>query len=299
MNLTNVKDYLTDGFVLKDAEFFELGLTSTRSPRPMLVFLENQKYLDEMLGNDTISCAVVTPEIAELLRNKTSLGLVVSDSPKFTFFSLHNSLLSITDFYGKNDSSDIATNANVHPTASISDTGVYIGSNSVIGPHVSIYPNVHIGNNVTIGANCVIGGDGFECFRYGSKALTVKHAGGVRIEDNVDIQASCCIDKGLFRNSTEIGEYTKLDNLVHIAHNVVLGRRVFIAATAMLAGRVTVGDDAWIGPGASVSNGITIGHGSSVSIGAVVTRDVAEGQKVSGNFAIAHDKFLQFIKSIR
>ncbi|SLM18709.1 UDP-3-O-(R-3-hydroxymyristoyl)-glucosamine N-acyltransferase [uncultured spirochete] len=299
MKLSAIKNIISDIVIVRDAEFYELGLTATQCSVSMLSFLENTKYIDELLSNATISCAIVNPETAEMIKDRTTIGIAVSESPKHSFFFLHNYLIENTDFYGQSDGSIIDPSADINSTAWISKTGVSIGAGTIIGPHVSIYPNVRIGNNVTIGANSIIGGEGFECFRFQDKAFMVKHAGNVLIGDNVDIQASCCIDKGLFKNSTIIGEYTKLDNLVHIAHNVILGRRVFIAACAMLAGRVTVGDDAWIGPSAALRNGITVGNNGYVSIGAVVTRDVLEGQMVSGNFAIGHDKFLQFIKSIR
>ena len=113
------------------------------------------------------------------------------------------------------------------------------------------------------------------------------------------MQANSAISRSIFGGFTQLGEETKLDNLVHVAHNVTIGRRCFLAACAMIAGSVIVGDDVWIGPGASISSGITIGDGANVTIGAVVTRNVPAGAHVSGNFAIDHDKFIAFLRSIR
>ena len=67
----------------------------------------------------------------------------------------------------------------------------------------------------------------------------------------------------------------------------------------MVAGSTTIGDDVWIGPGASISSEIVIGNGASVTIGSVVVRDVAPGQKVTGNFAVDHKKFIAFMRKIR
>jgi len=96
-----------------------------------------------------------------------------------------------------------------------------------------------------------------------------------------------------------VGDDTKTDNFVHIAHNVHLGRGCFLAAHAMVAGSVTMGDEVWIGPSAAISSEITIGSKANITIGAVVTRNVEPGQKVSGNFAIDHTRYMAFLKTIR
>ncbi len=67
----------------------------------------------------------------------------------------------------------------------------------------------------------------------------------------------------------------------------------------MVAGSAKIGDDVWIGPSASVSSGVEIGDGASITLGSVVTKNVAPGQRVTGNFAIDHDKFIAFLKTIR
>jgi UDP-3-O-[3-hydroxymyristoyl] glucosamine N-acyltransferase len=115
----------------------------------------------------------------------------------------------------------------------------------------------------------------------------------------VELQANCCISKSVFGGFTEIGEDSKFDNMVHIAHNVKMGKRCFAAACAMIAGSVTIGDDVWIGPAAAITSEVDIGDKASITVGSVVSRNVAPGQKVTGNFAIDHDRFIEFIKSIR
>lgn len=88
-----------------------------------------------------------------------------------------------------------------------------------------------------------------------------------------------------------------VDNLVHIAHAVKIGRGSMIVAQSGIGGRVEIGDNAWIGFGATIRNGITIGAGSRVNMGAVVTKSVPDGTAVSGNFAMPHDKFIDFVRS--
>jgi UDP-3-O-[3-hydroxymyristoyl] glucosamine N-acyltransferase len=89
------------------------------------------------------------------------------------------------------------------------------------------------------------------------------------------------------------------DNLVYIAHDVQIGRRVQICALVNILGRATIGDGAYLGPSAVIKNGLSLGANARVNIGAVVTQDVAAGAAVSGNFAISHERFLDHIRSIR
>jgi UDP-3-O-[3-hydroxymyristoyl] glucosamine N-acyltransferase len=127
----------------------------------------------------------------------------------------------------------------------------------------------------------------------------VAHVGGVRLENQVELQAGSLVDKSIFGGFTIVGEETKTDNKVHIAHNCRLGKRNRLAAGAMLAGSVVSGDDVWFGPMCAIADGIKVGARASITIGAVVTRDVPEDARVSGNFAIDHQRFLTHIKTIR
>jgi len=97
----------------------------------------------------------------------------------------------------------------------------------------------------------------------------------------------------------QVASEVTTDNLVHIAHGAAIGSKTRIAANAMIAGSVTIGENVWIGPSASISNGIIIGNNAEITLGAVVTKNVPENGHVSGNFAIDHHKFLEFIKKIR
>ena len=132
-----------------------------------------------------------------------------------------------------------------------------IGNNVVIEEFVSIKENTIIGDNCVIRAGSIIGGEGFEHKRNGEDVLSVKHLGGVIIEDNVEFQQGNFVDKAIYPwDDTIIGENSKTDNNVHIAHADKIGKRVFIAASTCIAGRVEIGNDVWIGPGVTVTNGI-------------------------------------------
>ena len=155
-----------------------------------------------------------------------------------------------------------------------------------------------IGAESVIRAGTVIGSEGFQVIRAGDDVIRVVHAGTVRIGRGVDIHANSCVDRGLFGETT-VGDNSTIDDLVYVAHEVTIGRRCLIGAHAVINGSTVVGDDAWVGPGAVLSNGVTLGAGANVTLGAVVTRDVAPGARVTGNFAIDHERFLAFIRSMR
>ena len=146
-------------------------------------------------------------------------------------------------------------------------------------------PNIH--------PTAVIGSQGFGFERDADQhPVRLPHIGGVKLGADVEVGAHSCIDKGTV-GDTVIGDRVKIDNLVHIAHNVTVGDDTLIAASAMIAGSVTIGERVWIGPGAVVSNGVTIGDDAKVSLGAVVVKDVLPGETVTGNFAMPHIAFLR------
>jgi len=158
-----------------------------------------------------------------------------------------------------------------------------IGEGAVLEGHCYIYDNVTIGRNVMLHAGAVIGGDGFGYSRTKSNSFEkFPHVGGVVVEDDVEIGANACIDRGTL-GMTLIKQGAKIDNLVHIAHNVVIGKNAAVIAHSQIAGSVVVGDNAWIAPSATVSNVGTIGEGAYIGIGAVVTQSVNDGEKVFGN----------------
>lgn len=157
------------------------------------------------------------------------------------------------------------------------------GSGTYIDPSAVIYDCVKIGRNCKIGPGAVLGGNGFgfnwvpEADEWDPK----DHLFGVVIEDDVEIGANTCVDRGSWRD-TVIGAGTKIDNLVHVAHNVQTGRNCMIVAHAGLAGSVILEDNVWVGFGAHVNQRLTLGAYSYVGTGAVVTKDVPARMVVAG-----------------
>lgn len=154
--------------------------------------------------------------------------------------------------------------------------GVRIGRNvtikkfSVIYPNCVIYDGVEIGYDCVIHAGTVLGSDGFGYVRdENGEHQQFPQAGTLVIEDNVEIGANCTIDRGSL-GETRIGAGTKIDNLVHIAHNVVIGKRVLIAGQSGIAGSSTIGDDVVIAGQVGISDHVRIESGAVIGAKSVV-----------------------------
>lgn len=296
--LSEFADVIPGLTVVRDCEFESLGNLSDTTPR-RLVFAEDAHWSAQALNTPDVAALITTPDLAASGWSATSLGIATTESPRHAFFAIHNHLARHTDFYRASFENRIDPSARIHPSAVLADRGVQIGANVLIEPSVTIFGPVEIGDHSIIRTGTRIGTQGFEFKRIGALIFGVEHAGGVRIGQNVEIQANCTVDRSVFAKWTTIGNDSKLDNMVHVAHNVVVGERCMVAAQAMLAGSVTLGDDVWIGPSSAISSGVTIGNGASVTIGAVVTRDVPPNSRVSGNFAVEHEKLIAFLRTIR
>lgn len=141
-------------------------------------------------------------------------------------------------------------------------------------------------------SHSVIGEDGFGVETDDAGNLfNIPHIGGVEIGANVQIGSLNSIASGTIQ-PTVIADYTKTDNLVHIAHNVHIGKNCQITACAEISGSVIIGDRVWLAPNASVMQKITIGDGALVGLGAAVTKSVAPNNVVAGNPA----KFIRTLK---
>ena len=163
-----------------------------------------------------------------------------------------------------------------HPTAHVHSTAI-VFPGAVIGPGVDIHAHC------VIGANAVIGGPGFGYTTLPDGSHRYRpHKFAVTVHENVHIGANSCVDAGRHR-TTVIGSGTRIDNLVHIGHNCLVGRDALIIANAMLGGSCEIGDRVQISPGAQIMDHIKIGQGAHVGLGAVVIRDVGAGQVVVGN----------------
>jgi len=247
------------------------------------------------------SCIICDPSINIELHKQLKLIIVVPD-PKLTFSII------VTELFGTKRKTGI------HPTAFI-EKKAQIGSNCYIGPfcyvgecivgdnvslmgHVHIYDGCSIGDRVIIHAGTVVGADGFGYVRDETGNLTkFPHLATVVIESDVEIGSNTCIDKGALSN-TVIKRGAKIDNLVHIAHNVVVGENSCVIAHAMVAGSVVIGDNSWVAPCASIREQLQIGNNVTVGVGAVVTKNIPDNSVWTGSPAKPLDEFIKMQKKI-
>jgi UDP-3-O-[3-hydroxymyristoyl] glucosamine N-acyltransferase len=196
----------------------------------------------------------------------------------------------------------------VHPSARI-EQGVIVDPGAVIGPDVqigrgcSIGPGTSIthaflGDNVICHPGCRIGQDGFRYLVRSSGHIKVPQIGRVIIQDNVEIGAGSAIDRG-GSGDTVIGEGTKIDNLVHIAHNVTIGRHCIIAGQCGIAGSATLGDHVMLGGQVGISDHLTIGDGAMIGAKSGVISNVPAGEKRFGYPAWPGREFLRGMAMLR
>ena len=258
-----------------------------------LSFVTNDKYVDMVASATHVLALVVSKEDAvqykEILERRNGC-LIISEQPEIDFYKIHESLCKETDFYPKYDfETQIGKNCKIDRTAVI-EKGVIIGNNVSIGPLTVIKSGSIIDDNTQIGCNTVIGSEGFQLIKYdGMAPMHITHVGRCHICSDVFVGDNVCVCNSLFGGETYIGQGVKIDNLVHIAHNIYIGKNAVITAQVILCGSSVVEDEAWIAPNVSVLNRVTIGKGAKVGLGSVVTRDVAPHTVVYGNPAKVHN----------
>lgn len=214
---------------------------------------------------------------------------IIVDKPRAVFNQILNFLFpktnvsGISAFSNCDSSSVIAASAYVGHFVVI-EKNCEIGENTVIGHNTVLKEGTKIGNNVLIGSNNVIGGIGFGYEKDNDGLYTqMNHIGNVVIEDGVEIGNNTCIDRAVM-GSTLLKKNCKIDNLVHIAHGVVIGENSLVIAHAMIAGSTVVGRDVWVAPGALVLNKVSIADGVTIGMGAVVLKSATvEADVLVGN----------------
>jgi UDP-3-O-[3-hydroxymyristoyl] glucosamine N-acyltransferase len=176
--------------------------------------------------------------------------------------------------------------------------GVFIGDDCVIGDDALLYPNVvvregcRLGNRVIVHSGTVIGSDGFGYVQYQGRHQKIPQLGGVLIEDDVELGANVTVDRATF-GDTVIKHGTKIDNLVQIAHNVVVGEHNILVAQVGIAGSTTLGRYVMVGGQAGLADHLQIGDQLMIAAKSGVTRSLEPNQVVSGAPAITHATFLK------
>lgn len=260
--------------------------------------LESKSGDISFLGNSKYSRDVIKSNASVIFLPKTYSGTPL-DNQSYMFFD--NPSLALADLcrdiekkqYNYDKSERIHSSAIIDDSVTI-ESSVSVGANVVIGKNVTIedncviYAGCYIGNNVSIGANTilranvtimndctigkncsihsgvVIGSDGFGYENVNGNIIKVPQIGNVIIEDNVEIGANTTIDRARFGH-TVVGCGTKIDNLVQIGHNVIIGKNCIIVAQTGIAGSTTIGDYVTIGGQVGIAGHLTIGDGSMIA----------------------------------
>jgi UDP-3-O-[3-hydroxymyristoyl] glucosamine N-acyltransferase len=185
----------------------------------------------------------------------------------------------------------LGADCRIGPGAIIGDRSV-LGAGCRIDAHAVIAPDTVLGDRVVVRTGARVGQDGFAWMGPPDARRRLPHPGACRLDDDVEIGANATVDRGSL-GTTVIGAGTKLDNLVHIAHNVRIGARCMILAQVGVAGTTTIGDDVAIGGQAGLAGQLRVGNGARLAAQSGVIGDVGAGATVSGYPARDHRAVLR------
>ena len=288
-----------------------------------ITFIGNKKYI-ALWEKSNAAVAIVD----------RSLGLTNPGENK-AFIEVDNADLAMAQLLDLFIPDPVKLYAGIHPSATIEATAeikegaiiganVYIGTNVSIGKNAVIYPNVTILDDAVIGDHtqiksgsvvaerCIIGhycilqsnvsigsdGFGYRASPDGRGIIKISHIGNVVIGNHVEIGSSSCIDRGKF-SSTTIGDGTKIDNLVQIAHNCQIGRACMIAALCGISGSVTLGDGVIMAGQAAIKDHITVGNGVTIGGRSGIMNDIPDGKTILGYPAIEAKETLRQWAALR
>ena len=269
---------LTDSLVIGDPKCVVDNLSTISSAsESSITFLTNSKYSGNLKNSK--ACAVL---VDEHYKEDKNFNYLKSKDPYLAYATLSKLF--------KEESNN--TFPFVDKSAVISENSV-ISKNVYIGPHVYIGPNCVIEDNVTINANCsivenvsissnttihygsVLGSDGFGFAPSKNGYVKIEQLGGLKIGKNVEIGANCSIDRGAL-DDTEIHNGVILDNLIHIAHNVVLGENSAIAASCAIAGSTKIGKNFQMGGLSGVLGHLEICDDVTVGAHTLITKNISK-----------------------
>ena len=283
-----------------------------------ITFITDSKYRKSL--SDTKASAVI---LAEENKAFSLLPKIVTDNP-YAYFAKVSALLNPKSVavHGIHDSAIVGIASEVSATCTIGPNvvvgqnvslaegavigaGTFIGDNVVIGRNTQVQANVTIYSNCVIGANCniaagaVIGADGFGYANQDGVWVKIPQVGRVLIADNVDIGANTTIDRGAL-DDTVIEQGVKLDNLIQIGHNCVIGEHTVIAGCVGIAGSAKIGKRCRIGGAAMILGHLEVADNVTISPGSMITRSL---KKVDTYTALmpfqTHDEWLKTAANLR
>lgn len=300
-----------DGIVVGDGDTEISGVATIEEAHPgEIAFIANPRYLPK-LRETNASAIIVSKEVTQ-----ADKPLLCVTHPHLAFAKVltlffdkpyqpkgidSNAWVSPTATLGKNltlypfvyvgDRSSIGDRVTLYP-------GVYVGEDSAIGedsilyPNVCIYSGAVIGKRVILHSGVVVGGDGFGYVKEGKKNIKIPQVGSVEIEDDVELGANTTVDRATL-GKTIIRRGTKIDNLVQVAHNVVIGEDSVLCAQAGISGSTKIGSNVTLAGQVGVVDHVEIGDNVIVGAQAGVTHNLPGNQGYVGSPALPHREFLR------
>ena len=278
------KQELKYEFEGNEEDYLEGFSTIYEYKKGTITWIKNGEKYKEYVGIvENIRLLVIGEDILSDIKPENA---IITENPKFAFFVI------LKEFFTHKEKAMLGCNCCIADTAEIKEN-VSLGNNCVIEENVVIGENTIIGNNVVIkhgtkiGSDCVIqsgaviGEDGFGFMKNGNKSIRVPHLGNVVIGNRVEIGTNSIIDRGTM-GDTAIGDDSKINNMCHIGHNVVIGKSTFIMVGSIICGSTVVHDYAYVAPRSVIRNQLDIGENSLVGMGSVVVSDVEPNKVYMG-----------------
>ncbi|MDP8222028.1 MAG: UDP-3-O-(3-hydroxymyristoyl)glucosamine N-acyltransferase [Candidatus Lernaella stagnicola] len=297
---------LLGGRLCGDGEVEVTGIAQVDDVREdEITFVDDTRYL-AAVADRTPAAVLVSEEIPDL-----NLTQIIVPEPRLAAMQAAAVFVPEPTFAPGVDTGALCdASATIDPTATVM-AGAYVGPRAQVGARSVIMPQVYVGADAVVGADCrlhsgtrvgdrcrlgdrvichfnvAIGGDGYGYFRSADEHVKIPQKGIAVIEDDVEIGANSCVDRATF-GRTVVGAGTKIDNLVQVAHNCLIGKRCLLIAQVGLAGSVVVGDDTILAGRVAVVPHGRIGKGCVVGPLSGVTKDLPDGSVVAGMPAKNH-----------
>ncbi|MDP5157156.1 MAG: UDP-3-O-(3-hydroxymyristoyl)glucosamine N-acyltransferase [Flaviramulus sp.] len=270
--LKNIADLIDCNFI-GDNDFPILGMNEIHVVESGdIVFVDHPKYYDKAL-NSAATIILINKEV----KCPQGKALLISDDPFRDFNKLTNHFKPFKEALSQiSDSANIGQGTIIQPNCFIGHN-VVIGKHCVIHANVSIYDDVIIGDYVTIHSGTVLGANAFYYKKRPEGFDRLKSCGRVVIEDHVDIGASCTIDRGVTGDTT-IKSGTKMDNLIQIGHDTIIGNKCLIASQVGIAGCVVIEDEVTFWGQVGCTSGVTIGAKAVIHAQSGISKSL-EGNK--------------------
>ncbi len=303
-SLQDLKQYLSEQDRIEgncELAIFDKVKPIEEADEHTIVWFKSKEQKETVRLTHTLATLIICSSKLQVPRDLMGKKCFIqTENPKLLFSKIVAALFGRKPVPGIHPTAVISSDAVIGEGASIGAHAVIdkciIGKNCTVGANCHVMDNTTMGDNILIGSSTVIGGNGFGYSREPDGQLILfPHVGGVVIEDNVEIGSNTSIDRGAL-GDTVIKRGVKIDNLVHIAHNVVIEQNSLIIAHAMIGGSVRIGQRTWIAPSACLKNGIRIGSDVTVGLGAVVTKDIPDGETWVGNPAMPLSDFINMRK---